>query len=73
MDLIKLKPKKVQMSKEWNREYMRIYNSIKISCECGRQISKGKFQKHTNTTLHFNRIASGKTAIQTFKRENKYD
>jgi hypothetical protein len=34
------------------REYMRVYNSKKCKCSCGRIVSKGKYPSHIKTAIH---------------------
>ena len=38
--------------REHMREYMRISNSKKCKCYCGRIVSKGKYSAHIKTAIH---------------------
>jgi hypothetical protein len=37
---------------KYQKEYMKMYNSIKVVCKCGKNVAKGNRNRHLETTSH---------------------
>jgi hypothetical protein len=42
--------------KEYIKEYMRMYNSEKVVCSCGKLITKGAISRHLKRMTHLKKV-----------------
>ncbi len=46
--------------RELNKDKLKLYKSEKITCECGRQITRGNITTHTKSPIHFELLGKKK-------------